>query len=128
MERAFFRNKHRISDNLQFREIIRSGRRECTSLVNVYAAPNGLDHSRLGVSVGKRFGKAFERNHLKRLARESFRLNRHKLLVPCDIVILFSRRLSSSKADVMKIRQQQIGRCVDKAFDKFNAAMSEGQR
>lgn len=31
---------------------------------------------RLGITVSRRFGKAFLRNHFKRLVRESFRLNR----------------------------------------------------
>lgn len=51
-------------------------RREAGPLL-VYARPNELDFSRLGLSVGRRVGNAVRRNRVKRLLRETFRLNRH---------------------------------------------------
>ena len=51
-------------------------RREAGHLL-VYARPNELDFSRLGLSVGRRVGNAVRRNRVKRLLRETFRLNRH---------------------------------------------------
>jgi ribonuclease P protein component len=46
----------------------------------VYARPNDLGHSRVGLVVGKKIAKrAVRRNYIKRSVREWFRLNQHQL-------------------------------------------------
>ena len=56
--------------------------------VVIRALPNGQGYSRLGLSVGSKVGSAIKRNRVKRLLREAYRLNRDKLTVPCDLVIV----------------------------------------
>lgn len=45
------------------------------NLLDLYAAPNGLEYPRLGLIVPKRIlGRAVDRNRVKRILREAFRL------------------------------------------------------
>jgi len=43
--------------------------------------------SRLGLSVGKRVGRAVQRNRWKRAIRRAFRIHRHLLPAPYDLVV-----------------------------------------
>ena len=56
-----------------FQELIKGGTRIDSDCFVVLYAPNGLGRSRLGVTVGKRVGRAVIRNRVKRLVREYFR-------------------------------------------------------
>ena len=53
--------------------------------IYVYAKPEG--ESRLAVRVPKKAGNAVIRNRMKRLARETFRLNRMRLKSSLDMLI-----------------------------------------
>lgn len=54
----------------------------------VLARKNDLGHARLGLAISKKCAKqAVDRNRIKRIFRESFRLNQHNL--PCvDIIAM----------------------------------------
>ena len=54
----------------------------------VVGRANGLEHSRLGVTVTKKSGTAVTRNLIKRLVREKFRLNRHRWPDGLDLVFI----------------------------------------
>ena len=64
--------------------------------VLLLARENGLDHPRIGMVIGKKSVKlSVERNRLKRLIRESFRLHQESL-GGWDIVVVARKGMSDS--------------------------------
>ena len=67
--------------------------------VQVYAKPNGLADSRLGITVNKKLvPHATARNYCKRLAREAFRAEQ-AVLGGMDLVVRVRSPLSSAMAE-----------------------------
>lgn len=84
-----FRPRDRIRDPAHFRRAFDRKRSASDDKLIVYGAENGLDHPRLGISASrKRVRKAHERNRVKRLLREAFRLSRAELPAGVDLVIV----------------------------------------
>ena len=54
----------------------------------VYACPNGLPVTRLGLSVSRKVGSAVVRNRVKRLLREAFRTSAAALPPGLDLVVV----------------------------------------
>lgn len=89
MPSATFRPHERIRDPKDFRRAFDRKRSVSDALIIVYGVENGLDYPRLGISVGrKRVRKATDRNRVKRLLREAFRLNKANLPAGVDLVVV----------------------------------------
>ena len=87
--RATFRPHERIKNPHDFRRAFDRKRSAADASMIVYGVENGLDHPRLGLSVSKkRVRKAHDRNRVKRLLREAFRLAKADLPVGLDLVIV----------------------------------------
>lgn len=71
---------HRLRQKADFDRVYRTGARAGDGLFAVNALRNDLGHARLGMSVSvKTCGKAVNRNRVRRLVREFFRLHRPEL-------------------------------------------------
>ena len=72
----------------EFVNLNRLGKRYRTEHFSVIFQENGLDFSRLGITVSKKIGNAVKRNKVKRRIREFFRLNKSCFPKGYDIVIV----------------------------------------
>jgi len=70
----------RLRKPREFKLVYASGRRLGTEFFTLSAQPSASGGARLGMSVAVRtMGSAVERNRVRRLIRESFRLQRYRL-------------------------------------------------
>jgi ribonuclease P protein component len=87
--KARFRPHERLRDSAAFRRAFERKKPASDAFLIVYANRNGLGHSRLGISIGKKkVASAAERNRIKRLLREVFRLTKSELPSGVDLVIV----------------------------------------
>jgi len=86
-----FTKAERLLKPAEFVKVRRRGRKITSRRFTLFVAPNGLGHSRLGLSVSARVGNSVVRSRMKRLIRESFRLEKARmgetLGEPSDILI-----------------------------------------
>ena len=79
--------QRRLRRKPEFEAVYARGRRMGNGFFAVTARPNNESHPRLGMAVASKLaGGSVERNRIRRVVRESFRLNQHEL-PPVDIVV-----------------------------------------
>ena len=54
----------------------------------MYVRSNGLDYNRIGISVSKKVGNSVVRHRIRRLIKESLRLNGDRFNIGLDLVVI----------------------------------------
>lgn len=115
-DRSFPRNC-RLASRRQFLQVYSEGRRASCRCFTLFALPNSLDHSRIGLTVTRKVGGAVTRNKIKRALREVFRHSRRKLGLPMDLVI-------NARATVMKrspeLLEHDLLQCAARVAESFS--------
>lgn len=83
-----FRPHEHLRRPAEFRRVYDFRRSVSDGRLIVYAYPNGLAYLRLGLSVSRKVGPAVQRNRLRRLYREAFRLTRDQLPTGLDLILI----------------------------------------
>jgi ribonuclease P protein component len=96
--RYAFKKNERLRRRSEFSALFKSGKRIHSEYLTVILSTNTSDVRRLGLVVGKKVRKeAVRRNRMKRLLREFFRLNKHRLSASQDILIVARKDFSFMK-------------------------------
>ena len=84
---ATFRRRQRLSHARDYQAAFEAKVRATRGPLTVFGRPNGLPHSRLGLSIGRRVGPAVVRVRVKRQLREAFRLLGAEVPAGYDLVV-----------------------------------------
>jgi ribonuclease P protein component len=93
----------RIARRGDFQRAFREGSRARGTYFTIVAAPNPQGETRLGLSIGRRvFRGAVDRNRLRRLMREAFRLEYRALPAGFDLIAVGSEPAARPDLDAAR--------------------------
>jgi ribonuclease P protein component len=121
-----YAKKHRLQHVRQFEAVYAAKTRETRGPLTLFALPNDLDHPRLGLSVGRKLGSAPQRNRIKRLLREAFRLLQHDLPCGYDIVINVRPHEVALLADYQRMLSAAMLKLHQKWEERVKTRMEDG--
>jgi ribonuclease P protein component len=103
---------NRLRKDADFRRVRLGGRSWANRLLVLGIAPNGLDHTRIGVIVGRRLGGAVQRNRVRRLISEAVRNRLDQISPGWDLVWI--ARLPLAQAKFAQV-EQAVGQLLSRA-------------
>ena len=77
-----------LKKNADFVKVYHDGRSYTNKYLVIYTLKNHLNCSRTGISVSKKVGNSVVRHRIRRLIKESYRLNQYRLEQGYDIVVI----------------------------------------
>ena len=98
----------KIRKNKEFRSVYRRGKSFSNKLLVLYIYKNKYNINRIGISVSKKVGKSVVRSRVKRLIKESYRLNSKE------------ENIKKQGFDLVFIARHS---CSDKTYKEIEAAL-----
>ena len=77
-----------LKKNQDFQTVYKKGKSNANKYLVMFIVENNLDRNRIGISVSKKVGNSVIRHRLKRLIKESYRLNETLFKSGFDIVVV----------------------------------------
>ncbi|GHF90190.1 ribonuclease P protein component [Thalassotalea marina] len=107
-----FTRESRLLTPSQFQSVFSNPSRFGSSHFTILITQSNDDNNRLGLAIAKKRVKlAVQRNRIKRLVRESFRLNQHQL-PHIEMVVMV-------KSGIDELDNQQINKQLEKIWRKI---------
>jgi len=116
---------HRLGGQAAFAAVYDARVRDSKGPLTLYALANGLSHPRLGISIGRKVGSAVQRNRIKRLLREAFRLMQHDLPGGYDLVVVVRPHEPALLADYQRL-MSNLAVKVHGAWERKEKAKEKG--
>lgn len=119
-----FPKSNRLRKSPEFQRVYQLARRWGDARILVFGRRNELGTTRLGLSVSRRFGGAVQRNRIKRLLREAFRLSLHQLPSNLDLIVIPRQGIAPELED-LKHSLRDACRHLDR---KLRQSSSSGEK
>jgi len=86
------KNTVSLKENYEFRRLYRRGDSSGNRYLVMYCRKNKLGLNRIGLTVSVKLGGAVQRNRVKRLMREAYRLHEDEFASGVDLVLVARNR------------------------------------
>jgi ribonuclease P protein component len=109
-----------LKKNYQFRKVLSKGEFFREKEIEIFVLKNKLNINLLGIAIGTKNGKSFQRNKAKRIIRESYRKLEPQMNVGNSIVILIKKG-----TDLNNIKFNNIFESLKYCFNKAKIIKEE---
>lgn len=112
LEKKGFPPELRLKTQAEFRHILEKRLRLFSRFYTISYFPNQKTHARIGFVISKRqIKKAHDRNRLRRIAKEAFRLRQGEIF-GLDLVIMASHQ-------ALRVENEELRQCIDGLLSKL---------
>lgn len=95
-----------LKKNYEFKTVLTKGRFYLSKDLKIVVLKNKKDIKLLGIAISTKKGKAFERNRIKRLIRESYKVLEDNIQNGYSIVILINKNIDINNMKYIDILTQ----------------------
>lgn len=99
-----------LKKNYEFSNIFSKGSYYSGDVIEAFILNNRTNDNLLGLAISVKAGRAYQRNRIKRLLRESYSLYEEQIIPGISIVFLLKKQIdiSSVKFDIVKSDMERI--------------------
>ena len=97
-----------LKKNYEFKNVMTKGKYYGAKNIEAFIKFNNLEKNLLGIAVSKKVGKAVERNRVKRLIKENYRLIETNVNIGYSVVFLWKKKVEVSNANFNNIKEDMI--------------------
>ena len=95
-----------LKKNYEFKRVLNNGQYYYGKYIQFFIIKNKKDINRMGIAVSSKIAGAVERNKIKRLIRENYRLLiRNNILKGYDFVFIWNKNKSPKEANYYEIKK-----------------------
>ena len=115
-----------LTQNKDFLRLYKRGSFVNSPLCVVYYLPNRLPYNRLGITTGKKVGKAVLRNRARRVIRAAYQQSEIFFPVGFDIVVVARPAICTEKSDsIREFLISQVVRKINKSNQSSQKSIKE---
>ena len=109
-----------LKKNYEFRNVLSKGRLFVEKEIEIFVLKNNKKLNFLGIAIGTKNGKAFQRNRAKRIIRESYTRLENQLIDGYSIVILMNKNFCIENMEFSEVFKE-----MKKIFEKAKILKEE---
>lgn len=94
-----------LKKNYEFRNVLTRGKKYSGKYIDIYWIKNNLNENKLGIAVSSKVLNSVNRNRVKRLIRENYRLIEEKIKIGNSLVIMWKKNRRIEEAKFFNINQ-----------------------
>lgn len=99
-----------LKSNSDFQKVYTEGKSLANRYLVMYQIKNGTEQNRVGISVSKKVGNSVVRHRIKRLIKESYRLNDGNFMQGYDIIVIARATAKGKSYQEMESALMHLGK------------------
>ena len=97
-----------LKKNYEFKAVLTKGNFFIEKEIEIFILKNNKKRNFLGIAIGTKNGKAFQRNRAKRIIRESYAKLENRLIEGFSIVILMNKNFCIDNIKFLEIYEEMF--------------------